>query len=114
VLAAETIAAAAINLLGQPFTFKLKAWRALLSHPILTTRAPLRGAFVSGHRDEQRDTAMNQDRMAGTARNMGGKVQEGFGRVGVATACLVAGDLGPHACPARVFNFAQTLRGGPV
>jgi hypothetical protein len=24
---------------------------------------------------------MNEDRIAGTARNMGGKVQEGFGRV---------------------------------
>jgi uncharacterized protein YjbJ (UPF0337 family) len=27
------------------------------------------------------DTAMNEDRIAGTARNVGGKVQEGFGRV---------------------------------
>jgi uncharacterized protein YjbJ (UPF0337 family) len=27
------------------------------------------------------DTTMNEDRVAGTARNLGGKVQEGFGRV---------------------------------
>jgi uncharacterized protein YjbJ (UPF0337 family) len=30
--------------------------------------------------NDSEDTAMNEDRIAGTARNMGGKVQEGFGR----------------------------------
>jgi uncharacterized protein YjbJ (UPF0337 family) len=40
-----------------------------------------RARELNGHVHSREDTPMNEDRIAGTTRNLGGKVQEGFGRV---------------------------------
>jgi uncharacterized protein YjbJ (UPF0337 family) len=37
--------------------------------------------LLKGHITHSEDNPMNEDRVAGTARNLGGKAQEGFGRV---------------------------------
>jgi hypothetical protein len=55
------------------------------------------------------------DKIEGEVRHAIGALKEALeGKLGVAAACLVPGDLGPRARRARVFNFAQTLRVTPA
>jgi uncharacterized protein YjbJ (UPF0337 family) len=49
--------------------------------PIACAVNKFRARELNRHIHSREDTSMNEDRIAGTTRNLGGKVQEGFGRV---------------------------------
>jgi uncharacterized protein YjbJ (UPF0337 family) len=76
-----------------------------------------------GTQSLQRGTAMNEDRIAGTARNVGGKVQEGFGRVTGDAKSQADGLVNQAAAAAQDFygqaketasDAAQVVRQGAI